>query len=81
MRECPVFDAILLRVMCSFDPGRMAAPRITALHMLRSAAKDNLRSCEKGISGLNHTPHATAVYASRPALLTDSRNTRFRAAC
>ena len=25
-----------------------------------------LRSCDKPISWLNHTPHATAVYASRP---------------
>src|SRR5262249_14625215 len=52
-----------------FDPGRTAVPRITALLMLRSAATDNLRSCEMGISGLNHTPHATAVYASCSALL------------
>src|SRR5258708_8628247 len=37
--------------------------------MLRSAAKDNLRFRDKGISGLNHTPHATAVYASCSALL------------
>ena len=37
--------------------------------MWRSAAKDNLRPSEKGISGLNHTPHATAVYASCSALL------------
>ena len=53
---------------------------MTALLMLRSAAKDNLRSSDKGISGLNHTPHAAAVYASRPASPPDSRNTRFQAA-
>jgi len=27
-----------------------------------------LRSCDVPITGLNHTPHATAVYASWPAL-------------
>jgi hypothetical protein len=53
---------------------------MTALLMLRSAAKDNLRPRDKGISGLNHTPHATAVYASRPPSLSDSRNTRLQAA-
>src|ERR1700716_3887620 len=37
--------------------------------MWRSAAKDNLRPSEKGISELNHTPHVTAVYASCSALL------------
>jgi len=63
-----------------FDPGRVAVPRITVLLMLRSAAKESLRPSDKGISGLNHTPHATAVYASRPALPPDSRNTRLQAA-
>ena len=43
-------------------------------------SKDNLRPSDKGISGLNHTPHAAAVYASRPPLLSVSRNTRFQAA-
>src|SRR5205807_490922 len=43
-------------------------------------SKDNLRPSDKGISGLNHTPHAAAVYASRPPLLAVSRNTRFQAA-
>ena len=63
-----------------FDPDGVAVPRIAVLLMLRSAAKDNLRPRNKGISGLNHTPHATAVYASRQPLLSDSRNTRFQAA-
>src|SRR5215467_7673412 len=36
--------------------------------MWRSAAKDNLRPRDKSISGLNHTPHAAAVYASWPLL-------------
>src|SRR2546421_4226636 len=49
--------------------------------MLRSAAKKASASSDKGISELNHTPHATAVYASRPALPPDSRNTRLQAAC
>ncbi|MGZ5202249.1 MAG: hypothetical protein ACXWIW_12665 [Croceibacterium sp.] len=52
---------------------------MTVLLMLRSAAKDNLRSSDKGISGLNHTPHAAAVYASPPASPPISRNTRFQA--
>src|SRR4051794_10230611 len=38
--------------------------RITTLHMLRSAISDSLRSRGFIISWLNHTPHATAVYAS-----------------
>src|SRR2546429_6438484 len=53
---------------------------MTVLLMLRSAAKKASAPSEKGISGLNHTPHATAVYASRPASPPDSRNTRFQAA-
>ena len=40
-----------------------------------------LRSCDVPITGLNHTPHATAVYASWPASAVGSRNTRFQAAC
>src|SRR5437588_11541822 len=38
--------------------------RITTLHMLRSAISDSLRSRGFIISWLNHTPRATAVYAS-----------------
>jgi len=53
---------------------------MTVLLMLRSAAKKASAPSDKGISELNHTPHATAVYASRPALPPDSRNTRFQAA-
>ncbi len=62
-RDIPASDAILLRVMCSWAPGGTAMPRMTALHMLRST-KHSLRSREFIISWLNHTPHATAVYAS-----------------
>lgn len=47
--------------------------------MLRSAAKTTSAPSDKGISGLNHTPHAITVYASRPPLPTVSRNTRFQA--
>src|ERR1051326_1299936 len=47
-----------------FDLGRATAPRKTVLLMLRSAAKESLRPDKKGISRLNHTPHAVAVYAS-----------------
>jgi hypothetical protein len=42
--------------------------RIATLHMLRSAISDSLRSHGFIISWLNHTPHATAVYASCSAL-------------
>src|SRR3954451_6569172 len=42
--------------------------RIATLHMLRSAISDSLRSRGFIISWLNHTPHATAVYASCSAL-------------
>ena len=42
--------------------------RIATLHMLRSAISDSLRSRGLIISWLNHTPHATAVYASCSAL-------------
>ena len=64
-----------------FDPGRVAVPRMTVLLMLRSAVETASAPSGKDISGLNHTPYATAVYASRPALPSDSRNTRFQAAC
>src|SRR5262252_3796727 len=30
-------------------------------------SRNGLRSCDVPITGLNHTPHATAVYASSPA--------------
>src|ERR1043166_4794113 len=51
-----------------FDLGRATAPRKTALLTLRSAAKASLRPDKTGISRLNHTPHAVAVYASWPSL-------------
>src|SRR5262249_33633670 len=47
-----------------FDPGGTTVSRITTLHILRSAISDSLRSRGFIISWLNHTPHATAVYAS-----------------
>ena len=68
-RDLPSSDTILSRVMCSSTPAEWAVPRIAALLMLRSAAKDSLRIRDKGISELNHTPHVTAVYASCSALL------------
>ena len=49
------------------DPGGTAMPRMTALHMLLDH-NHSLRSREFIISWLNHTPHATAVYASCSAL-------------
>jgi hypothetical protein len=38
--------------------------RVAALHMLRSAISDSLRSRDFIISWLNRTPHAIAMYAS-----------------
>ena len=64
-----------------FDPGRTTVSRIATLHMLRSAISDSLRSRDFIISWLNHTPHATAVYASCSAFTAASRNTRFQATC
>jgi hypothetical protein len=65
-RGIPGSDAIHLRVMCSSTPaGRQY---LATLHMLRSAISDSLRSRGFIISWLNHTPHATAVYASCSAL-------------
>src|SRR6266404_6378234 len=66
-RDLPSSDAILLRVICSSTPAGRAWPRLAALSMLRSTLCTGLRSCDVPITGLNHTPHATAVYASWPA--------------
>jgi hypothetical protein len=61
-RDLPGSNAIHLRVMCSSTP---AMSRIATLHMLRSAISNSLSSRD---FRLNHTPHATAVYASCSAL-------------
>src|SRR5215207_3114870 len=63
-----------------FDPSGAPVPRDNGTAHVAFGTKDNLRPRDKGISGLNHTPHATAVYASRPTSLPVSRNTRFQAA-
>ena len=80
-RDLPGSNTILLRVMCSPAPAGCAVPRMAVLRMLRSAAKTTSAPSDKGISRLNHTPHATTVYASRPPLPAVSRNTRFQAVC
>ena len=67
-RDLPGSDAILLRVMCSSTPAGTAMPRITALLMLRSTISTVSAPATMLISWLNHTPHATAVYASCSAL-------------
>src|SRR5205807_1739447 len=67
MRSSPWVTLARLGVRCVSC--RFAFPLVPAL-----------RPSDKGISGLNHTPHAAAVYASRPPLLAVSRNTRFQAA-
>ena len=45
-----------------FDPGRVTAPRVVVLLMLRSAAKDNLRPQRKGyFEAQSHTPRNSCV--------------------
>src|SRR5215204_7304896 len=53
-----------------FDPSGAPVPRDNGTAHVAFGSKDSLRPRDKGISGLNHTPHATAVYASRPPLLS-----------
>jgi hypothetical protein len=47
-----------------FDPGRVTAPRVSVLLMLRSTIRTVSAPSDKSISWLNHTPHAAAVHAS-----------------
>src|SRR5215470_7202792 len=67
-RDLPSSDTILLRVICSSTPAGPAWPRLVS-GPVRVAfdTLHGLRSCDVPITGLNHTPHATAVYASWPA--------------
>src|SRR6201993_3742838 len=50
----------------AFDPGRASAPRITVPHMLPSSNRRPSAPATSDLSWLNPTPHAIAVYASRP---------------
>ena len=51
-----------------FDPGGVDSASHDGTDHVAFGSRDNLRPHEKDISWLNHTPHATAVYASRPSL-------------
>src|SRR5216683_5046389 len=50
----------------AFDPGRASAPRIAVPHMLPSSEQKPSAPAISDLSWLNPTPHAIAVYASRP---------------
>src|SRR5262249_9189426 len=65
-RDLPSSDAILLRVICSSTRQVGMASHSGPVHVAFDSLH-NLRSCDVPITGLNHTPHATAVYASWPA--------------
>jgi hypothetical protein len=66
-RDIPASDAILLRVMWPSTPADHNASH-NGIARVAFDHKDGLRSREFIISWLNHTPHATAVYASCSAL-------------
>src|ERR1700738_4478240 len=63
-RDIPASDAILLRVMCSWTRRDGNASHDGIAHVAFDHKQHSLRSREFIISWLNHTPHATAVYAS-----------------
>jgi hypothetical protein len=63
-----ILDQLGVYAGCALRPGGTSMPRITALDMVRSDHKNSRRSPEFLISWLNHTSHATAVYASCSAL-------------
>jgi len=50
-----------------FDPGRAGMASLSGPVHVAFDSLHGLRSCDVPITGLNHTPHATAVYASWPA--------------
>src|SRR6201993_4262445 len=50
----------------ALDPGRASAPRIVVPHMLPSSESKLSAPAMSDLSWLNPTPHAIAVYASRP---------------
>src|SRR6266545_3408739 len=67
-RDIPVSDTILLPVMCSSTPaGRQYLASWYCSCCVRPQRTASAPS-DKGISWLNHTPHAAAVYASWPSL-------------
>src|SRR5262245_20628865 len=50
-----------------FEPGRAGMASLSGPVHVAFDSLHGLRSCDVPITGLNHTPHATAVYASWPA--------------
>ena len=50
-----------------FDSGRAGMASLNGPVHVAFDSLHGLRSCDVPITGLNHTPHATAVYASWPA--------------
>ena len=50
-----------------FDPGRAGRTSLSGPVHVAFDSLHGLCSCDVPITGLNHTPHATAVYASWPA--------------
>src|SRR6187200_2287521 len=50
----------------ALDPDRASAPRIAVPHMLPSSERKPSAPAMSDLSWLNPTPHAIAVYASRP---------------
>src|SRR5215467_10330054 len=50
-----------------YDPGRAGMASLSGHVRVAFDQLHGLRSCDVPITGLNHTPHATAVYASWPA--------------
>jgi hypothetical protein len=57
-----------------FDPGVASAPRIAVPHILPSATVTASAPANFGISWLNPTPHAIAVYASTTPSPTPSQH-------
>jgi hypothetical protein len=60
------------------EPSRVGTASLSG--MLRSSIYAVSSPCDKPNTWLDHTPHATAVYALSPAIAGGSRNTRFQEA-
>src|SRR6266581_2683409 len=62
----PSFRCVPFARDVALDPGRASAPRIAVPHMLPSSEGKPSAPAMSDLSWLNPTPHAIAVYASRP---------------
>jgi len=65
----------------ALDPGGTGNASHDGIAHVAFDHKHSLRSREFIISWLNHTPHATAVYASLFGVAAALTQTRFQAAC